>query len=45
MWSAPDGFFNTLFYLAIIGLAAIAVVGLGAIGLGVWFIFNHIQLV
>ncbi|GGA64852.1 hypothetical protein [Pelagibacterium lentulum] len=42
-FSLPD--LRPLFFLAILGLAALALMTVGGIGFAIWFVVNHFQIV
>lgn len=43
MWNIPD--LTPLFYLAMVGIAAIALTVIGASGWLIWFIINNVRIV
>jgi Trk-type K+ transport system membrane component len=42
-YNFPD--LRPLFYLALIGIAALALMIVGGIGFAIWFVVNHVQIV
>lgn len=42
-YNFPD--LRPLFYLALVGIAALAALAIGGIGFALWFVVNHVQIV
>lgn len=43
MWNLPD--LTPIFYLAMVGLAAIALAAIGGSAWLIWFVINHVRIV
>lgn len=42
-YNFPD--LTPLFYLALVGIAALVVLAIGGVGFAIWFVINHVQIV